>query len=317
MTRAAYSMTDNDKAVTAKWWSENLPSSDAFSPSVYWLAVPSVQRRYQRRACNGGPYHAWHEYCFKEFLGGTRGSDFLSIGCGTGALERDLYRLGAFVRCHGIDLSTTAIDVARQEAVLLGAAEIQYSVFDIESQAIDELGYDAVWFNGSLHHIERLEDVCAKVHAALRPSGWLFLNEYVGQNRFAFDQHQQEIIQAAFRLIPAEYRRSFVPATFGAIQTRVGLPNPDEVANMDPSEAIRSQEILAVVGRYFDICALNACGGSILQFLLHGIAGNFKENDERAMKILDMLFAIEDSLIDTGSLNSDFVLLAARPKTGF
>ena len=94
-------------------------------------------------------------------------------------------------------------------------------------------------------------------------------------------------------------------------------PNPDlaEVARAYSSESVRSQDILPVLSRYFEIVALNKCGGTLLQFLLSGIAGNFQEDDPSSMKVLEMLFTIEDALIDFGTLDSDFVVVAARPKS--
>ncbi len=50
----------------------------------------------------------------------------------------------------------------------------------------------------------------------------------------------------------------------------------------------------------FDIRALNLCGGSLLQFLMHGIAGNFKEDNPQSLRALQMLFDIEDGLIESG-----------------
>ena len=48
-----------DKQVTADHWSENMAGSDAFSADVYWLAVPTVQRRHQHKATAGsGEAHA-------------------------------------------------------------------------------------------------------------------------------------------------------------------------------------------------------------------------------------------------------------------
>jgi hypothetical protein len=71
---------------------------------------------------------------------------------------------------------------------------------------------------------------------------------------------------------------------------------------------------LKVVNDYFDIQTINPCGGSLLQFLLHGIAGNFRLEDPHSMRILQMLFDIEDGLIDSGALKSDFVVVAARQR---
>lgn len=304
-----------EKAVTAEYWSDHIAESNAFSPELYWLALPAVQKRYQLRACAGKNHPSWVHYCLEEFLGNrTPVERMLSVGCGTGGLERDLNRLSAFRHCDAIDMAPGAIELARREAAANHASTIHYDVRDIERSDLPRSHYDVIWFNGSLHHIGELETVCALVRDALKPSGRLFFNEYVGPNHFDFGERQQEAMRNAFNLIPTEYRRSYVPGNAGKVQETVPLPDPAEVSRVDPSEAVRSQDILSVVRDHFEILALNACGGSLLQFLLHGIAGNFKEDDPRSMRILQMLFDIEDALIDSGSLQSDFVVVAATPK---
>jgi len=37
----------------AEYWSEHHGGTDAFSPLVYWLAVPEVQERFQRLSTGG------------------------------------------------------------------------------------------------------------------------------------------------------------------------------------------------------------------------------------------------------------------------
>ncbi|QRY77336.1 methyltransferase domain-containing protein [Pseudomonas sp. PDNC002] len=301
-----------EKQVTADHWSENLAGSDAFSADVYWLAVPSVQQRHRHKATAGSGYPGWVQYCLGEFLGNrTPAARMLSIGCGSGTLERELYMLKAFEHCDAMDIAPGAIDVARAEALAIGASTINYSLCDIERTDLPANHYDAVWFNGSLHHIRELELVCQRVRHSLKPGGWLFFNEYVGANHFAFDAQQREAITHAFGLIPERFRRSFVRGSFGQVQQVVPLPDPLEVVKVDPSEAVRSADILRVVQEHFEIRALNACGGSILQFLLHGIAGNFKQDNPQSLRMLQMLFDIEDGLIESGTLKSDFVVVAA------
>lgn len=306
---------ENPKAITARRWSENMAGTDAFSPQVYWLAVPEVQNRFQRLACRGTAFPAWVQYCVGVFLGRDRPvSNMLSIGCGNGALERDLFRLNAFYHCDAIDIAPAAIEAAIREADAIGARSIHYSVTDVEKVDLPEGCYDAVWFNGSLHHIRELETVCERVRRSLKPGGWLFFKEYVGANHFAFGSQQSAAITQAFALIPERYRLSFVNGSFGEVQQAAPLPDPVEVARVDPSEAVRSQDILKVVEDYFEFRVLNPCGGSLLQFLLHGIAGNFTSEDPASMRILRMLFDIEDGLIESGTLKSDFVVAAANPR---
>lgn len=303
----------SDEEITAAHWSKNVASSDAFSPQMYWLAVPAVQQRFQRLACGGTSYRWWVEYCLGEFLGRSSSSvRMLSIGCGSGTLERDLFRLNAFSTCDAMDVAPGAIDIARKEAHLIGASNIQYHLQDVQKTPLGSNIYDAVWFNGSLHHIEHLESVCESVRTALKPGGWVFFNEYVGANHFAFPDRQREVIESAFRLLPPDYRRSFQPEHFGKVQLSVQLPAPAEVVKVDPSEAIRSQDIRRVLADHFVEHAFNPCGGNILQFALHGIAGNFVESDPRSMELLRMLFDIEDTLLQNRFLETDFAVGALR-----
>ncbi|EQM70302.1 class I SAM-dependent methyltransferase [Pseudomonas tohonis] len=310
--RAETAPDTDDKQTTADHWSENLAGSDAFSADVYWLAVPAVQRRHRQKSVAGTPHPGWVQYCLGEFLRKEKaGVCMLSIGCGTGTLERELHGLGAFEQCDAVDIAPAAIEVARAEALKAGATNIDYRLLDIERTDLPHQHYDAVWFNGSLHHIKELESVCKRVRQSLKPGGWLFFNEYVGANHFAFGEQQRAAISHAFELIPESMRRSFVQGSFGQVQKVVPLPNPADVVKVDPSEAVRSADILRVVGEHFDIRALNRCGGTLLQFLMHGIAGNFREDDPQSQRILQMLFDIEDGLVESGTLDSDFVIVAA------
>ena len=84
-------------------------------------------------------------------------------------------------------------------------------------------------------------------------------------------------------------------------KTTANLPTERSVIAVDPSEAVRSAEIVPVLQQYFDLVELRPLGGTILQFLLADIAGNFQQ-DEAGAQLLEMLFAIEDALIDRKSV---------------
>ena len=304
-----------DKASVARYWSRHAAAPDAFSPLVYWLALPEVQRRVLAKAVGALSYASWPAWCVGEFLKGrTPARRMLSVGCGTGSLERELAGLSAFLECDAIDLAPGAIAAAREKALGAGIRGIRYRVADIET--LPDLGpaYDAVWFNSSLHHIRELEAVCGRVAGWLRPDGLLFVNEYVGPSRFAFGRRQRQAMEAAFDLIPRRYRRSFLSGRPDEWQETVRIPNPREVAAADPSEAVRSGEIMAVLQRSFRTEVERPLGGTLLQFVLSGIAGNFRADDPGSIAVLEMLFAIEDALMETGDIGSDFALIVARTR---
>jgi hypothetical protein len=85
------------------------------------------------------------------------------------------------------------------------------------------------------------------------------------------------------------------------------------IAN-DPTEAVRSEELVAFTERYFDVRERKNIGGTILQHLLYDIVENFRFDDPRERSLLEMLCTIEALLVDSGRIPCDFVLMAARKK---
>lgn len=115
-----------------------------------------------------------------------------------------------------------------------------------------------------------------------------------------------DLIGAARRQLQRRFslRRGMQPVKSGP-----NLPSARSVQSVDPSEAIRSADILPLLRNYFEIVDLKPLGGTILQFLLADIAGNFQ--DEVGEGLLEMLFTIEDTFLDCGDLNSDFAYIVA------
>ncbi len=99
----------------------------------------------------------------------------------------------------------------------------------------------------------------------------------------------------------------------GVLKKTITFPSIRDVIATDPSEAIRSGEIVTVLENYFEIVEMKGLGGNILQFLLADIAGNFSK-DEQGQDLLKMLINIEETLLMCGEFSSDFAYIAARPK---
>lgn len=96
------------------------------------------------------------------------------------------------------------------------------------------------------------------------------------------------------------------------VKSSIAFPSSRDVVAADPTEAVRSAEILQVVQKHFEIIERKDWGGNIFQFLLAGIAGNFTEDDPCSTSLLQMLLKIEDALIACGELESDFAYIVAR-----
>ena len=96
------------------------------------------------------------------------------------------------------------------------------------------------------------------------------------------------------------------------IKEQVYRPSIDNMNNFDPSEAIRSCDIVPLVTKYFDIEERIDYGGTILHGLLQHIVGNFDPSKEEDIAILRLLGYFEDVLIKENVIPSDFTLIVAR-----
>ncbi len=348
-------MAGSDLRRVAEHWSND--DSWETTSGLYWLQLAAVQRRWNIKM-SGRADADWVVHALATHLAGRLPlARCLSLGCGTGRLERQLAALGAFVACDAFDIAEGSIRKACQAAQDSGYEHINYAVGDLNTMELSEARYDAVWAAGSVHHVTELEHLFKQVAAALKPGGLFVLNEYIGPTRFQFPARQRQLIQACNDLLPDAYkhvvrarlqlesnqpgaarRRSFMrrfiaklkdgdllPALRRRAQlakaqqtgkpllrASANLPTAASVAAIDPSEAIRSADIMPVLREYFDIVEFRPLGGAILQFLLADIAGNFETSEGAQM--LQMLFEIEDALMECGDLPSDFAYIVAQPK---
>jgi hypothetical protein len=101
---------------------------------------------------------------------------------------------------------------------------------------------------------------------------------------------------------------------WGAVKPYEGRPTVDEVVAASPFESIRSAEILPLFRRYFDIVELRKLGGTLQHLLYNGIVHNFTLDRRDAVDYVQAIIDVEDALIDSGMLPSDFMLLVGMRK---
>ena len=96
----------------------------------------------------------------------------LDVGCGGGILSEALVKTGAQVM--GIDLSESAIQVARQHAQKQGL-EIEYCIESVEEIARKHAGsFDVVTCMEMLEHVPAPGDIVAACAKSLKPGGHAF-----------------------------------------------------------------------------------------------------------------------------------------------
>jgi len=136
------------------------------------------------------------------------------------------------------------------------------------------------------------------------------LNEFVRPTRFQWTDRQLEVINRLLRTLPPRLRTRC--GTTRKVKSEVGRPTFAEMKRVDPSEAIRSAEILPLLPRYLEVVDVKGYGGTVLQMLPHEIAGNPQNADAETSGVLETICDFEERLIALGDLQHDYALVVAR-----
>ena len=259
-----------------------------------WMTHPRV-RQIINAAVAGSP-QAWPLDWFATWLEGRTFQRGLSIGCGAGVLERDLIARNLCGEIDGFDGSARSIHIAKEEASNAGYADrIHYSIGNFNEPRLSRGTYDIVFAHQALHHVAKLEKLFRGVLRALRPDGLFYLDEYIGPSREQWNATSFAHHRALFDLIPERFRRVSV------------LPLPIEVH--DPSEAIRSDEILRELQAGFEILERRDYGGNLLGPIFPYVDWTSEGSDE----VVDSLITAEQELLSAGH-PSFYAVIVARPK---
>jgi SAM-dependent methyltransferase len=221
----------------------------------------------------------------------------LSVGCGTGPLERDVIRRGICDRIEAFDASVVSLAAARTAAAAEGLQDrIDYRNDDFETVRLPYRRYDIVFFHQSLHHVSRMERLLRQVARSLKPGGLLYLDEFVGPSRTYWNARTVAWHRALYQFIPHESR--YTPEMLLPVQWD------------DWSEAVRSGEILSRVRIGFRVDALRGYGGNVLAVIFPAvIPGTI------APSIVTTLIESERTLLAAG-VPSFYALVVAEPKRG-
>jgi SAM-dependent methyltransferase len=260
-----------------------------------WLAEPAV-RRYVNAFVSGSAESWPMEWLASRYPGGFDRA--VSLGCGDGALERDLRRKSLCRFVLGIDLSTGALALAVARARAEGVQKIAYVRQDLNALALPEGAFDAAFFHQALHHVEDLEGCLAEVASSLKPGGMFYLDEYVGPSRAEWKRSLLYEAEAVYQSLPRAVRR----------RRRLALP----VDWRDPSEAIRSSDILSALEERFSIELRRDYGGTFLSVIYPHLDFRRSSPAEREATLGTIIDAERAYLMNGGSSYSTVVI--ARPR---
>jgi SAM-dependent methyltransferase len=267
-----------------------------------WLANPFVREAVNLRISgDAGRWPLdWFQQAFADRLPLARA---VSIGCGVGALERDLVSKGICLDVTGIDAAEAPLARAREGAIAAGlTSRISYVRTDgYEYLATQEGQLDAVFFHASLHHFDRLDDLLRRIRLALKPGGLLYVDEYVGPSRHQWSPLRLLLPNLAYYALPRAARR------VGVVRAPI---NRD-----DPTEAVASHEIVPAISRWLQIRERRDYGGNLLSLIYPNLnlSGAKTGTSPGALQAaVRRLLAWESALLALGARSYFTVLVAER-----
>ncbi|HKO00275.1 MAG TPA: class I SAM-dependent methyltransferase, partial [Thermoanaerobaculia bacterium] len=270
-TAAAVCISPHRKLQPAvTYWNELAHHTDV---SATWMAHPLVRAAINRRV-SGDP-HVWPIAALRQTLAARIPlGECLSIGCGAGGLERSLIEERIASHVIGVDEAASVIEEARR---LAAGMPIDYEVVDARAfLRAHPQSFDAIFFHQSLHHFDELDELMELVARALRANAVLYLDEYVGPSRDDWPLWRLIAPNVAYRLLPRRVRRPHI----------IRAP----INHEDPTEAIRSGNILRAVERRFRVVDRRDYGGNLLAV----VYPNLKNPDDAAVA---RLIALEERLL--------------------
>jgi len=157
------------------------------------------------------------------------GAAFLDVGVGVAALSIAMCRLLPGLRAVGIDPWEVALDLARRNVT---AAELDDRI-ELRRQAVEDLeddsAYELAFLSGPFLGSGVVEIACERVHAALRPGGWVLFGMYRGAEPLETAlAHLRTARSGGAVLDSAEAERRLAGAGFVDVRTfaaELGIPS--------------------------------------------------------------------------------------------
>jgi SAM-dependent methyltransferase len=273
-----------------------------------WWVVDTVRRRWRAKVCGDPDVDFVSFFCGRHLSGRTE-LDALLVGCGSGHSFERWVDTRVFRRLCAFDIAPGQVARAQERVAALGiGALVQVEVADAATLSLPARAYDVVIAEQTMHHMSPLSGILARLAQALRPGGFVFIDDFVGPIRHQWTPRQLAAANAMLTLLPEPYRRM----RSGRVKDLVVRPSVARMLLTDPSEAVESSRILPLLRRHFELLEIRRYGGTLLEVVLSGIAHNFVASDPETRRLLDACFSFEDTLLAAGEIADDFVVVVGR-----
>ncbi len=219
----------------------------------------------------------------------------LTLGCGAGRLERNLLVNRLCQSFHGIDISENAIVEARATAAR-ESLPITYEVADLNFVVLPEATFDLVVAQTALHHVLFLEHVAEQVWRTLKPGGYLWVHDFIGETQGQYDPERLIIINRLLALLPEKLRTNHISKQ---TVTRIETPEPGKLGS--PFEKIRSEEIVGIFERWFTIECEREFNAFLHLIAPPGTRIGYNENED-TRALFEILVLLDELYIANGIL---------------
>ena len=231
-----------------------------------------------------------------ECARGTGTARFLSVGSGNCDNEIRISQelralgLGTFkIRC--LDLNPEMLERGRVAAEAEGlGAFFEYEAGDFNSWKANGETYTGVIAIHSLHHVVQLEHLFEQLEKALRPGGYLIVNDMIGRNGHARWPEALEHVHRFWQELPPSYRYNQQLRRHEEL-----YENWD--CSMDGFEGIRAQDILPLLNERFHFGVFIPFSNIVDVFVDRGFGYNFDREAEWDRSFIDRVQAFDENAL--------------------
>ena len=286
----------DDKQRASAYWDRIVPSPQRSR----WWNWPRIIEFQNERIC-GKLVQGWGAGLVTELRKRSHGLAFsrgISVACGNGSKEMVLLRAGVVQHFDLFEISEARIAQGRDLYAAAGLSErVTWHVDDGVEILSRGPGYDLVFWDNALHHMPNTSRAVAASLAGLKPGGAFVMNDFVGANRFQWNDREMRFASAVRRGMPARLMRhlrnpdAMIPST-------VRRPDRAKMIEIDPSEAGDSENILPAIRKILPNPTVWLLGGAIYHLALNDVLGNMDPEVDKAL--LESLLVLETAMIEMG-----------------
>ncbi|MBE7386049.1 MAG: methyltransferase domain-containing protein [Leptolyngbya sp. SIO1E4] len=299
-------------------------ADEAVTYDGIWLGCNECAKNIQRKVTGDENTH-WLSYTIQNYLAEAIGKKpsnkaqtsyrCLILGANEGWIERELCKNGFSGEIIASDIADKALSRAAEKSQELGYKNVKYIVADLNGDLEEFDGmFDFIIFEGVLHHIENIENCLQILKSKLVNGGLMFGVEHHGPFRFQLPDYQVRWINAALAVLPKTLRpfprnqEGNYPATPQENMRIFYVPPSEEaIRAWDPSEAISGFKLQDLFSETFEVLERRGFGGTILSYMSGHFDFKRANQDDFANSWLKILMQIEDTLIQTGLLDDEFI----------